>query len=94
MEGVHKRIVELDVMRVFATLLVIVGHCGYMTIETKWGDCPKTQKSILKVEDSAQYTTIVNKTVVSENDFVEHSNTKVENDNQSKIVFGRPMGGV
>lgn len=56
------------------------------------GECPKTQKSILKVEDNSQYGTIVNNTVVSENNFAEYSSTKVENDDQSKIVFGQPGG--
>lgn len=45
------------------------------------------------MEDSTQCITIVSNIVVSENDFVEHSNIKVENDNQSKIVFGQSEGG-
>lgn len=48
------------------------------------GGYSKTQKWILKVGDSAQYTTMINNTVGSENDFVEHSNTKVENTTSPK----------
>ena len=58
------------------------------------GDRPKTQKSILKVEDSIQYTTIERDNVVPENNLVIHSNVKVENDDQSKLVFRQPGGGV
>ena len=57
------------------------------------GDRPKTQKSILKVEDSIQYTTIERDNVVPENNLVIHSNVKVENDDQSKLVFRQPEGG-
>lgn len=46
----------------------------------------------LKVEDSIQYTTIERDNVVSENNLVIHSNVKVENDDQSKLVFGQPGG--
>lgn len=58
-----------------------------------WGDCPKTQKSILKVEDTTQDTTIEKQEMVSENDFVVHSDIKVENEDRSKLVFGQPEGG-
>ena len=58
------------------------------------GDRPKTQKSILKVEDSIQYTTIERDNVVPENNLVIHSNVKVENDDQSKLVFRQPAGGI
>ena len=57
------------------------------------GDCPKTQKSILKVEDTTQDTTIEKQEMVSENDFVVHSDIKVENEDRSKLVFGQPGGG-
>ena len=46
----------------------------------------------LKVEDSIQYTTRERDNVVSENNLVIHSNVKVENDDQSKLVFGQPGG--
>ncbi len=57
------------------------------------GDCPKTQKSNLKVADSTIYASVENNIVVSEKDFFAHSGIKVENDGQSEIVFGH-SGGV
>ena len=57
------------------------------------GGCPKTQKSILKVEDSSQYITTNNNKVVQGNDFMLHSDTKVGNDDQQKLVFGQSVGG-
>lgn len=32
-----KRLNELDIVRVIATILVVVGHCTYVTIDTKYG---------------------------------------------------------
>ena len=57
------------------------------------GDRPKTKNSILKVEDNIQYTTIKRNNMVLENDLTVRSGIKVENDDQSKIVFGRAEGG-
>lgn len=48
---------------------------------------PKTQKTILKVEDSAQSTKIYKSKVVSKDDFEKLSSAKVENGNRSKLVF-------
>ncbi len=60
----------------------------------KRGDRPKTQKSILKVVDNTKYVPLEESIVVSENDFSVCLDIKVENDDQSKIVFGQPKGGL
>ncbi len=56
------------------------------------GDCLKTQKLILKVVDSIKYVSEKQNTVVPENDFLVHSGIKMENDDQSELVFGRSGG--
>lgn len=68
---------------------------AYITVKEicERGERPKTKKTILKVENNIQYTTIERDNVVSENNLVIHSNVKVENDDQSKLVFGQPEGG-
>ena len=45
------------------------------------------------MEDTTQDTTIEKQEMVSENDFVVHSDIKVENEDRSKLVFGQPVGG-
>lgn len=45
------------------------------------------------MEDTTQDTTIEKQEMVSENDFVVHSDIKVENEDRSKLVFGRSGGG-
>lgn len=44
------------------------------------------------MEDTTQDTTIEKQEMVSENDFVVHSDIKVENEDRSKLVFGQPEG--
>lgn len=52
-------------------------------------ECPKTQKSILKAADRTQYAIINMDDVAPENDFGVYPDIKVENELQSKLVFGR-----
>lgn len=55
------------------------------------GDCPKTKRSVLKVEDKKLFIAINKNKVASRNDFKSCTDTKVENYDQSKLVFGRSV---
>lgn len=66
-------------------------HCCHVQ---KGGDCLKTQKAILKVEDNTQFGTGGKNKVVSSSNSISCKNTKVENDNQSKLVFGQSGGAI
>ena len=57
------------------------------------GDCPKTQKSILKVEDNILNMVVNKNKVNASNDFDISLAVKVENDGRSDTVFGQPGGG-
>lgn len=57
------------------------------------GDCPKTQKSFLKVEDGNQYEATNSSEVVAGNNHMVCSDIKVENEDRSKLVFGQSVGG-
>lgn len=45
----NKRVIEYDVLRVIVTLLVIIGHCNYYVILTKYGGCDYTEYALPKV---------------------------------------------
>ena len=58
-----------------------------------WADCPKTQKSILKVGDNIR-NMIENKNKIDAMNGSDISlEEKVENDGRSEIVFGQSVGG-
>lgn len=58
------------------------------------GGCPKTPKSALEVEDNLQYSTKSKSKVVLDNNFFCLFRHKVENNDQSKMVFGQAEGGL
>lgn len=58
------------------------------------GDRLKTQKLVLKMEDSTQYMIENENKVDLKNDFSNDLDAKAENDGWSKSVFGRSEGGI
>ena len=60
--------------------------------ENRGGDCPKTQKSILKVEGNDRFFSVNKNKVVLGDDFVVYIDAKVDNCDQLKLVFGQSEG--
>ena len=56
------------------------------------GNRPKTKTSISKVEDNIQSTAVKGNNMVPESNLMVYSDIKVENEDQSKLVFGQPGG--